>query len=297
MRFLTLLAVLLAGALVAPAWAGAATVSISEEGGGEESLATLLYEAGPGEGNDVVINGRDLLGISTWLVTETGPGVVLTPGAGCATVAAGIVSCSLVGEELALRVVVNLGDEGDGLVAAGVCGYIVQVDGNQCVGVRIDGGGGGDWLIGNDLGPRRCLGCFTRIRGGEGDDRLFAGEPGSELVGGLGNDYLEGARGVDVLRGGPGNERIYGFAGDDRIFGGGGDDLVWGGGGRDVIAGDSGRDTLRGGPEGDQLLGGPERDTFYVRDGFRDRVRGGSGRDRARIDVGRDVTSSVERLF
>jgi Ca2+-binding RTX toxin-like protein len=64
-----------------------------------------------------------------------------------------------------------------------------------------------------------------------------------------------------------------------------------------VIAGDAGCDTLRGGPDRDQLLGGREQDTVYARDGFRDQVRGGSGRDRARIDVGRDVTSSIERLF
>jgi hypothetical protein len=67
MRFLTLLAVLLAGSLVAPAWAGAATVSVADATP-EGQHTTLLYEAGPGENKDVVINGTGpVSGITGWL--------------------------------------------------------------------------------------------------------------------------------------------------------------------------------------------------------------------------------------
>jgi Ca2+-binding RTX toxin-like protein len=254
MRLLTIVGVLVAGVLAAPVWAGAATVSISE--GGEN--ATLLYEAGPGERNDVVINGTDYLGISGWLVTEEGVGVVLTPGPGCASVTAQIVRCTLTVTEASIEVVVLLGDEGDVLSAAGACGYLLDETGNGCGKVRIRGGRGEDVLIGPDVAESRHV---TVIRGDGGGDYLVAGEPGSELIGGPGGDWLVGARGPDTLRGG---------RGEDRIIGGSGRDL---------------------------LFGGRQNDTFFARDRTRDQVRGGSGRDRARIDVRRDLTRSIERLF
>jgi transcriptional regulator with XRE-family HTH domain len=259
MRFLTLVAVLLAGSLVAPAWAGAATVSISEGFDIDGEKATLLYDAGPGESNDVVINGTDHLGLSSWLVTEEGEGVVLTPGPGCAGVSAQLVRCTLTVTEASIKVVVLLSDLEDAVSAAGACGYLLDETGNTCGAVRIRGGSDKDVLIGPDADTENRH--LTVIRGGEEDDYLVAEEPGSELVGGPGDDWLEGAGGRDTLQGG---------------------------GGEDTIVGGSGRDLL---------FGGRQNDTFYARDRLRDQVRGGSGRDRARIDVGRDVTRSIERLF
>jgi Ca2+-binding RTX toxin-like protein len=257
MRLLTIVGVLVAGVLAAPVWAGAATVGISEGFEGGEQ-ATLLYEAGPDERNRVVINGTDYLGITGWLVTEEGVGVVLTPGPGCASVTAQIVRCTLTVTEASIEVVVLLSDESDVLSAAGACGYLLDEAGNSCGGVRIRGGSEGDALIGPDVAASRHV---TVIRGQGGADYLVAGEPGSELVGGPGGDWLIGGPGPDVLRG---------WSGEDRIVGGSGHDL---------------------------LLGGLQNDTFFARDGTRDDVRGGSGRDRARIDVRRDLTRSIERLF
>jgi Ca2+-binding RTX toxin-like protein len=79
----------------------------------------------------------------------------------------------------------------------------------------------------------------------------------------------------DVLRGTPRRDVICGLGGNDRIFGLGGNDLLIGGSGWDVVDGGSGRDVL---------LGGPGRDVLRARDGQRDLVEGGAGRDRAIAD-------------
>lgn len=79
------------------------------------------------------------------------------------------------------------------------------------------------------------------VYGGPGADLLFAGEAGSRLIGGLGHDRLIG------------------------------------GAGRDMISEGGGKDTIRGDLRSDGLRGGPGADTFYARDGYRDRVFGGKG--------------------
>jgi Ca2+-binding RTX toxin-like protein len=262
MRLLTIVGVLAAGVLAAPVWAGAATVSITEVSDEQGEHATLLYEAGPGEGNDVVINEKTKhLGISGWLVSEEGEGVVLTPGPGCASVTAQLVRCTLTVTEASIEVLVLLRDESDTVSAAGACGYLLDETGNFCAKVRIGGGSGGDVLIGPDVAGENPLPHVTVIRGDGGNDYLVTGEPGSELIGGPGADWLIGTAGPDTLRG---------RSGEDRIIGGSGRDL---------------------------LFGGRQNDTFFARDGTRDQVRGGFGRDRACIDVRRDLTRSIERRF
>ena len=72
---------------------------------------------------------------------------------------------------------------------------------------------------------------------------------------------LNGSAGRDVLRGLGGNDRLFGRGGADRLFGG------------------LGNDRLVGGPGADTLEGGPGRDTVEARDGTRDVVRCGPGRD------------------
>jgi hypothetical protein len=47
----------------------------------------------------------------------------------------------------------------------------------------------------------------------------------------------------------------------------------------------------------DTLRGGPSGDTFYARDRYADRVSGGTGFDRARVDRGLDHVRSIERFF
>ena len=77
---------------------------------------------------------------------------------------------------------------------------------------------------------------------------------------------LRGDGGRDVLRGTAKGDRLIGRAGHDRLFGGRGHDLLVGGAGRDVARGGRGNDTIR------------------MRDGERDRVTCGRGRDRAVLD-------------
>jgi Ca2+-binding RTX toxin-like protein len=101
------------------------------------------------------------------------------------------------------------------------------------------------------------------ITGTSGADLLF-GTPGRDVICGLGgNDVLDGNGGNDVLKAGPGR---------DLLNGGDGNDLLFGGLGADKLQGDHGRDVL---------FGGAGNDTFFVWDGFADRVDGGTGIDRA----------------
>ncbi len=95
---------------------------------------------------------------------------------------------------------------------------------------------------------------------------------------------IVGTPGPDVLVGGPGDDVICGRGGADRLIGGGGDDILRGGGGNDVLVGGSGDDVLVGGPGRDDLRGGPGADVLRARDGARDLLRCGPGRDRAESD-------------
>jgi dipeptidyl aminopeptidase/acylaminoacyl peptidase len=77
--------------------------------------------------------------------------------------------------------------------------------------------------------------------------------------------------------------RIVGTPGNDVLCGKGGKDRISGRGGRDVLSGGSGRDRLRGGTGSDRI---------HARDGARDRVHGGRGRDIATADR-RDALRSI----
>lgn len=105
-----------------------------------------------------------------------------------------------------------------------------------------------------------------------------------------------GSAAADVLRGTPYADRLLGLGGDDRLLGGGGDDLLDGGRGADRILGGAGRDQLVGGPGLDTGDGGPGADALRMRDGVRDVVRCGAGRDRATVDrVDRVIGCEVVR--
>jgi Ca2+-binding RTX toxin-like protein len=71
--------------------------------------------------------------------------------------------------------------------------------------------------------------------------------------------------------------------------------MLDGGAGNDRVAGSSGNDTLIGGTGADTLNGGAGADTINVRDGKRDTVRCGPGKDRARADK-RDRLHGCERV-
>lgn len=114
------------------------------------------------------------------------------------------------------------------------------------------------------------------------------------IPGSPGADVIRGTAGRDVICGNGGNDRIYGGGGHDLLVGGRGDDKLYGQAGRDRLAGGAGADLLVGGGADDELLGGSGADLLSARDGIRERVNGGSGRDRARVDRS-DRVRAVER--
>jgi hypothetical protein len=243
----------------------AATVSMSVE---EHVDATLTFQAAPAEANEVaVMFTTDAAG---WIVTETGvdssgASLVLTAGPGCTSLTPEIALCEHGLEdftETPHHVVLLLGDS-----------PVIPFDFTDYA------------QVSDACGPSgpNPFGCTVRISGGEGIDIVFASDAGdanrSEVNGGPGADYL--------------------FAGENgsRLIGGRGNDTLTGGPGRDTISGGRGGDTIRGGFRADELRGGAGRDTFYARDGYRDRVFGGKGRDSARVDRGLDRVRSIARFF
>jgi Ca2+-binding RTX toxin-like protein len=126
--------------------------------------------------------------------------------------------------------------------------------------------------------------CGLTIRATDSSERGTTG--GDRMFGTSDDDQLVARAGDDCLRGGPG---------DDYLTGGDGDDRADGGPGADLVRGDAGDDRLIGGPGRDRLLGGPGADLISARDGKRDVVRCGPGRDRARVDAV-DSIAGCERV-
>jgi hypothetical protein len=116
------------------------------------------------------------------------------------------------------------------------------------------------------------------------------------IVGTARADVLRGTSGRNVICGRGGNDRLYGNGGNDLLRGQGGTDKLYGGAGIDRLDGGLGADVLNGNGGKDQERGGGGADTFYARDGLRDALVGGPGRDRARADRV-DSLSGIERRF
>ena len=83
----------------------------------------------------------------------------------------------------------------------------------------------------------------------------------------------------DSIRGYGGKDRLRGGEGDDCLYGGEGGDRLNGGKGKDKLKGGKGRDRLVGGPGVDKLGGGPAADVLRSKDGDRDVVKCGPGKD------------------
>ncbi len=94
-----------------------------------------------------------------------------------------------------------------------------------------------------------------------------------------------GTSGNNILRGTARNDVICGLTGNDRLIGLGGNDILIGGSGNDILIGGSGNDIL---------IGGSGNDRLYAKDGKRDVLDGGAGRDLASRDKARDETTSIE---
>jgi Ca2+-binding RTX toxin-like protein len=142
-------------------------------------------------------------------------------------------------------------------------------------GATITGTPEGDVLPGYDFGGP------DKILGGGGDDQIEAGWGADSLYGQDGNDRLIGER-ASAERSANVND-----GNGDKVSGGAGDDHLIGGFGADRITGGSGSD---------RISGGDANDTIGARDGRRDKVRCGAGRDSVTADRADSVARDCERV-
>jgi Ca2+-binding RTX toxin-like protein len=186
------------------------------------------------------------------------------------------------------------GGAGNDKVRGGDCEYGAQNLGRFCDNPGHElllGGDGNDLVVANGCVAHGCAGdryiaLASTLEGGAGDDVVTGGDAGDRISGGPGHDTLTGLAGDD---------RIDGGAGDDRLDGGADDDVLRGGAGSDILDGGPGNDRLSGGGGKNLLMGGAGNDRFTVRDGKRDRVDCGPGKDLVSADK-RDVLRHCERV-
>jgi len=120
------------------------------------------------------------------------------------------------------------------------------------------------------------------------------GQPGGSD--GSGGSAGGGAgRCANTIRGTRHRDLLVGTRGGDRLLGGRKRDRLRGRRGDDCIKGHRGSDRIKGGPGRDRLFGGPGRDKIMARDGERDLVRCGKGRDFALVDRA-DKVRGCERV-
>jgi hypothetical protein len=94
---------------------------------------------------------------------------------------------------------------------------------------------------------------------------------------------IVGTDSTDFLRGGSGNELIFALEGNDFVFGNKGNDTLIGGRGLNSLYGGKGNDTLVDGPDNDILVGDRGNDLFQIGGGV-NIVNGGKGHDTAVFD-------------
>jgi Ca2+-binding RTX toxin-like protein len=97
-------------------------------------------------------------------------------------------------------------------------------------------------------------------------------------------NVLTGTALGDLIHGRAGNDRISGLAGDDCLFGDAGNDTLSGGAGKDKLDGGAGKDSLTGGTGVDTFTGGAGDDVINSRDGKKETVNCGKGKDRVKGD-------------
>jgi Ca2+-binding RTX toxin-like protein len=173
---------------------------------------------------------------------------------------------------------------GDRLIGSAGEDTLDGLAGDDCLAGRagndhLDGGSDDDVLYGEDGNDE--------LAGGSGTDTLNGGDGRDRLAGETGDDHLRGNDGNDAISGGPGNDVITGINGNDSLNGESGDDRLLGGGGKDRISAGSGADRVEG---------GAANDTIRVRDGERDKVKCGRGRDTVNADRDDRISRDCERV-
>jgi len=116
------------------------------------------------------------------------------------------------------------------------------------------------------------------------------------IVGTRRHDRRNGTRRNDLMLGGRGGDLYRAGAGRDCVLMGAGNDTVYGGSGADVLSGQAGHDRVVGGRGRDRLSGGRGNDRIGARDGARDLIDCGSGRDAVTADRSDRVASNCERV-
>ncbi len=168
-------------------------------------------------------------------------------------------------------------------------------------------GGLGNDLVDGSTGNDRLQGDAgdDRVVGNTGNDSMLGGSGKDNLLGGLGNDRLHGQGSTDRIAGSRGRDRINGgSSGDlisagssgDRVAGDQGNDRINGNSGNDVLKGNSGHDRITGLTGADRIAGGSGNDRINSRDGRRDRVDCGRGRDRVLADRFDVIARTCERV-
>jgi Ca2+-binding RTX toxin-like protein len=225
--------------------------------------------------------------------TPAAPGIARF--AGCPSLTANVIRGSAAGGPIT-------GTVGGDRIFGGTGNDVVDgLAGDDCIDLgpgtdRGQGGLGGDLLLGG-LGDDRLVGNSgnDRIRGGSSTDRINGGLGNDRLHGQSGADRVNGERGRDRINGGSSNDVISAGSSGDRVAGDQGGDRINGNSGNDTLRGNSGHDRITGSTGADRISGGGGNDRINSRDGRRDRVNCGRGRDTViadRVDV---ITGGCER--
>jgi hypothetical protein len=149
--------------------------------------------------------------------------------------------------------------------------------------------------------------CQVTLGGGNAEVTANFATRSGPLRGNAGNNTLTGTNGADkicglggkdILNGLGGKDTLYGDAcgdskrlarraaadGSDKLRGGAGDDALYGAGGKDLLDGGAGKDKLNGGAGRNTYAGGGGADVISARNGAKDRIDCGPGRDTAIVD-------------
>jgi Ca2+-binding RTX toxin-like protein len=154
---------------------------------------------------------------------------------------------------------------------------------------------------------------IDEIRAGDGDDivdltsqRFEYVGGGMTVKGGLGDDVIWANKGDNTLFGDAGNDRIVGAGGNDVIVGGSGDDSMHGGGGDDIFAfgGDWGNDIVEQLADGKVTLwfdnGSLDKwneATLTYKDGDKSVVVNGVSAENISLKFGDDGSSQYDTLL
>ena len=224
------------------------------------------------------------------------PGVALPAFPGCPALAANVIR----GTRASNRITGTL--RSDRIYAEGGDDDVDSSEGGDCVDFgsgndRGQSGSGADLLLGAS-GADILSGNAgnDRIRGGTGADRLNGSFGDDDIAGNSGSDRIKGGRGRDAIDGGSGSDRISAGSSDDRVSGGSGNDRLTGNSGDDAVRGHGGNDRISGSSGTDRLSGGSGRDVIGARDGRRDRIACGRGRDTVVADRRDRVARDCERV-